>query len=255
MADAPAPDKPDVTGSPDEEFDHWWDEQTKDSPEPHKGLSAAADGVIAAVLLFAPVLSFGTYFRYTGIAALCGIVFAAAVIALSFGRVTAAKVRAKAILRIIACIAALCTVLVLIPIDKHTPQLYRLRKTLYIHGNYESDELFRFMPDTLPGKTDSFYMVFTAPMAAPDALRKIDISFCTDDNGIAEMCSNAVSKGGVLCGEDSADYASMIFMCDQRGVNTENSEVWKFGQDGQETDTPVYVLCKDSGYCLIYWIS
>ena len=165
--------------------------QMMDNRRVPRSLWRRADIFIGAGLIAMPFVSFGAYNKITFIGAGIGLVFMIVQRLICKDPKTYAdeppSESRKRTCMIIRCIALLLLLFVMFTAfgwGSETRFTYSLRKSLYSFANFSDGEMFDFMPDSLPDKTDKLKMSFVPPMAGQDANGHINIVFFTDDDGV-----------------------------------------------------------------------
>ena len=213
------------------------------------------DTALTIFLFVTPFCTMGAYVNFTMPIFAVGVIYVIVRIILGRSERTRKVNNGFIILRTVGVIAAVAYYVVLFNFGDFFGWFYPVRKYLYIAGNYSdaaySDAAyFDFLPDSIPAKASKSRMKFVPPMASPDALELIEIRFSTDKEGIDYMRSQAVQKGGVICGSDDWTYTELTGYCEMWDIDLSGAEVYRL--DTANT-VKAYAISEETGFCMVLW--
>jgi len=143
---------------------------------------------------------------------------------------------------------------------------YPVQRYVYTEGYNKDSPIHELLPKKLPEKTDDYKAVFSPSMGQGDG--GIDITFITDDAGIAQLRSRAVNSGATHLFLDKEDEELYNSSGSSSGSETKvNPGTWIdiLARDGKSpADMEVYdfeeryhvcgyVLNAKTGYVMIRW--
>ena len=231
--------------------------------KPKKDKWKAYDITIGLLMAGVFFISFGSYSNFTMPSLVCGIVFLLLQRYLHHNWQIPLCRRISAVLRVFAFLWLAILIPTVFGVGDDLPSLYRVRKALYVTGNYSDNWILDFMPERIP-ECSHYEATFRSPMVGQDAQGYINIRFKTDEEGIAYLRSQAESRGGEHYDyppdetqADAEPYSRLIYYAKYADANNKGedmtvTEIYTFGQESI-SHKPCYLLNAETGQVVIHW--
>ena len=218
-------------------------------------------GLLMAGVFF---ISFGSYSNFTMPSLVCGIIFLLLQRYLHHNWQIPPCRRISAVLRVFAFLWLAVLISTVFGVGDDLPSLYRVRKALYVAGNYSDNRILDFMPERIP-ECSRYEAIFRSPMIGQDAHGYVDIRFKTDGEGIAYLRSQAESHGAEHFDyppdetqADTEPYSKLKYYAKYRdnpnykSVDMEVTEIYVFSWDSP-IHRACYLLNAETGHVVIRW--
>ena len=221
-------------------------EYTGKLPRP---LRRIIDVLAGVCLMTAPLWAMFSYFKVTVIAAGFGLVYIIVQKLINCGVPSTGIRRLSMGLRIFACVLLAVTVFIVFNMDRGMKMFYSLKKSVYCFADGIDSSELEFMPASIPGSSENYFMIFIA--SSKQGTPGARIHFVADGEGVDQLREEALSKGGELQEQESFVYKKLRVYCEEIGETVKGAEVYSFGE--AQRQCPAYLLNPDTGLCVIYW--